>query len=451
MKSLNRYYVRLQRWLVGSDVYKQQFLELPNQLALTMNLFGGLVAFFYVIADIVQGQTIALFAHLSLVLISALGIILARNNRLELAKVIILVMFNVFCFLAVAAESYETYSHLYFFTTAITAFVIFDHRKLYLSVLLALFAFGLYLLSTLTQFSVLPQFNLSYSSTRTFFVVNVLLFISITSVMISLYVRMIHKRNEEIRKKNKQLRQKNSELDHFLYSTSHDLRSPLASVQGLLTLAKLSDDKQELDQYHDLMRNRINRMDTFIRDIIDVIKNSRLPVHNEDISLKELIDQVFTDLSQHPGMERIQLINSIAGDLVVCTDLRRITTVMHNLLSNAIKYSDPRKTHSFIKVTAKEKPGSMTMMIEDNGIGISPEHMEKIFQMFYRASEHSSGAGLGLYIASETVRMLEGSIQVDSKHGEGTCFLITIPTKSSSKTLSNKNIKQLEPVLENED
>ena len=110
----------------------------------------------------------------------------------------------------------------------------------------------------------------------------------------------------------------------------------------------------------------------------------------------------------------------------------RIEVILNNLLSNAIKYQDFTKDPSWFSVTVLTSAEDVVIRVSDNGIGIREIHLDKIFNMFYRASENSKGSGLGLYIAKETVFKLGGTIQVQSEFGQFTSFDIVIPNQKSS-------------------
>jgi signal transduction histidine kinase len=104
--------------------------------------------------------------------------------------------------------------------------------------------------------------------------------------------------------------------------------------------------------------------------------------------------------------------------------------VLNNVIGNAMKYNDSTKAEQRILVTAEKNNNHLKIQIEDNGIGIEPQHLPKVFDMFYRASENSKGSGLGLYIVKETVSTLQGTIEVNSIMGKGSEFVIEIPMLS---------------------
>jgi signal transduction histidine kinase len=100
--------------------------------------------------------------------------------------------------------------------------------------------------------------------------------------------------------------------------------------------------------------------------------------------------------------------------------------VLGNLLSNAVKYHAPNKPDPYIQVDFEKTMGKVSFVVADNGEGIDKEHHDKIFDMFYRASENSQGTGLGLYIVKETLARIGGSVELDSKKGRGTTFKIIL-------------------------
>jgi signal transduction histidine kinase len=102
--------------------------------------------------------------------------------------------------------------------------------------------------------------------------------------------------------------------------------------------------------------------------------------------------------------------------------------VLSNLVSNAFKYSSSHRRDSYIEVNVKVENQKAIVQVRDNGLGIGKNHIEKIFDMFFRASEGQGGTGLGLYIVKETLDKLHGSVHVVSELGKGTCFVVTIPS-----------------------
>jgi signal transduction histidine kinase len=224
-----------------------------------------------------------------------------------------------------------------------------------------------------------------------------------------------------VEKRNRELRKLNSELDRFVYSASHDLRAPLASILGLIAVARL-DKSNNVEEYLNLIEKSIHKLDGFIRDIIDFSRNSRLELHTEPIKFESMIHEIIDELKYMDERGLIRKIVEVNGSGDFCTDRKRLAIILRNLISNAYKYHNPYTEDNFVHVTVKYSAQEATITVADSGIGISEEHLSNIFKMFYRANENNNGSGLGLYIVKETVEKLKGSITVRSEPNQGSAF-----------------------------
>jgi signal transduction histidine kinase len=242
------------------------------------------------------------------------------------------------------------------------------------------------------------------------------------------------KRNatRELAKRNEELSKINRELDSFVYSVSHNLRSPLRSLLGLLTLAMNESDVQKLHEYHHMMHSSINKLDGTLQDILDYSRNARQDVRIERIDLKSIIEENFEKMSFMAGFERFSTEVSIDQEVEFFSDRYRLSVIFNNLISNSIKYSDKNKPSQVITIKSKIDRTQAVIEFADNGIGIEPEAQRDVFKMFYRATEQADGSGLGLYIVKEAVDMLRGSVFVNSALYIGTKFTLTIPNMAFS-------------------
>ncbi|NCP83701.1 MAG: PAS domain S-box protein [Bacteroidetes bacterium] len=229
-----------------------------------------------------------------------------------------------------------------------------------------------------------------------------------------------------------ELRKRNSELDRFVYSASHDLRAPLSSLLGLINLADtMTNDKEsEFIQIYQMMEKSVKKLDDFISEILDYSRNHHLPIVSEEINFEEEINQIIKSLDYLNKGTTWKLSISIIGNSVIKSDKKRLKIILNNLISNAIKYLNGSKPTSEISITIEQNPNEAIIYVKDNGIGIKQEYLTKIFEMFFRATEKSTGSGLGLYIAKETVERLHGSICVNSTFGEGSIFTVRIPNQN---------------------
>jgi signal transduction histidine kinase len=229
-----------------------------------------------------------------------------------------------------------------------------------------------------------------------------------------------------LEKQNQSLVKINSELDSFVYSVSHNLRAPLMSVLGLINLTKYEDNIETIREYHQKMERTIHDLDKTLKEILDYSRNSRQDVQIARIDLRAAITENLEKLKYMPGFDRLDIRVNITKRTLFLSDKYRLSMVLNNLISNAIKYQDFTKAKSFLHIEGVVDSNSVTLKLKDNGIGIAEDLMEKVFNMFFRATEHGDGSGLGLYIVKEAIEKLGGKIEVSSKIGEGTNFQIIL-------------------------
>jgi PAS domain S-box-containing protein len=236
----------------------------------------------------------------------------------------------------------------------------------------------------------------------------------------------------ERKKVEEELKIRNTELDNFVYKVSHDLRAPLSSVLGLAHLASIPGNTDNLADYVKLMGQKAQQLDHFIGDVLSHSKNLKMDVKVEKVDFQKIIDQTFDDLNYLKDLEKVEKSISInAGEFY--SDPWRIAEIIRNLVSNAIKYRKLGNPETFITISITANENQCTIFFQDNGIGIEKASLEKIFEMFYRASDQSEGSGLGLYIVKNAVEKLGGKVRVDSEVGRGTTFKITLPSRRPSK------------------
>jgi PAS domain S-box-containing protein len=232
---------------------------------------------------------------------------------------------------------------------------------------------------------------------------------------------------ETLRQQNQDLKKINAELDSFVYRTSHDLRSPLASVLGLINISREERDENQKAVYLDLMEKSIRKLDAFISDIITYSRNARIDVVCKPIDLRTLVEGTLEELKFMEGFDTIEKIIEVEQSMPFLSDPFRLGIIFNNMLSNAIKYRSTLVERSFISISIQVDVEQARVEFSDNGKGIAEENIDKIFNMFFRASTDSKGSGLGLYIVKEVIQTLQGKITVQSKVGKGTCFTVVIP------------------------
>ena len=228
--------------------------------------------------------------------------------------------------------------------------------------------------------------------------------------------------------KNQELKKINSELDNFVYSVSHDLRSPLLSIKGILSLVFNGSQIDEMTtSYLKLAEKSVIRLDETIQEILEYSRNARLEVNYEEFDVSVMIETIFEDL-KFSTAENFEFKFNVKGSSIIHSDKSRINILLKNLIGNSVKYQQKEIPNPFVLVDfvhADNKEFKFT--ISDNGEGIPEKHLSKIFDMFYRASSSSQGTGLGLYICKEIVTKLNAKIEIQSKPNDGTIVQLSIP------------------------
>lgn len=244
-----------------------------------------------------------------------------------------------------------------------------------------------------------------------------------------LIVQAMNMNSEELLSANEELQKANTELDRFVYSVSHDLRAPIASVLGLIKIAQEEQDPAERQRYFNLMQGSLQRLDSFIHDIIDYSRNNRLETKPELIYVDDLAEEVASSLRYMPDALSVELIKNFTLEAPFFADRQRLKVILTNLIGNAVRYYNPRQARPYIRLSIRTTEQTAYLQIEDNGIGIEDKYLPRIFDMFFRAHQESKGSGLGLYIVKETVSKLGGEIEVSSTFGQGTTFRIILPNR----------------------
>lgn len=237
------------------------------------------------------------------------------------------------------------------------------------------------------------------------------------------YVDITDRKNVE-----EELKIRNTELDNFVYKVSHDLRAPLSSVLGLVNLARLPGNTDNPMDYIDIIGEKVAALDHFIGDVLSHSKNLKMEVNIGKVDLAKIIDQTFTDLSYLDGAKNVQRCVKIEG-IDFYSDHWRISEIFRNLISNAIKYRQLYNNNPEVTIKIHIDHLRADISFADNGIGIEERNLNRIFDMFYRATEQSDGSGIGLYIVKNAVEKLGGQISVASKLEQGTRFSIILPNR----------------------
>ncbi|MCO8121708.1 ATP-binding protein [Stieleria sp. TO1_6] len=242
--------------------------------------------------------------------------------------------------------------------------------------------------------------------------------------------RSLYQQTKKLARLNDALTDKTHEMEQFVYTVSHDLKSPLVSCKGLLGLLKEDLDDQAYEDVIDSanrMEVATDQMSQIIDDLLELSRIGRKPLDYTLVDVNALLTELAENLSDRLESSNIKL--QIANDLPKIqadeSDLRR---VFDNLITNAIKYAGDVE-HPLIQVGATESPQTVRYFVRDNGPGIEADYQEKIFGLFQRLENTKEGTGLGLASVRKTVRMHAGKTWVQSEPNQGATFWVELPKR----------------------
>lgn len=224
----------------------------------------------------------------------------------------------------------------------------------------------------------------------------------------------------------------------FVSNASHELKTPLSSIK-LLSESILSMQTEEDSYISEFMTDINGEVDRLAKIVDRLLTLTKLDAETDMLEVKRvsvntLVERINRSLKPQADIKNITVAVTEYDEVFAEIDLSKMWQVIYNLTDNAIKYT---QTGGIVKTTLKSEGDFCRIEIEDNGIGIPKEHLDKIFDRFYRVdkarSRESGGTGLGLSIVKDMVELHKGKILVDSKEGEGTIFIIILPKKQHNE------------------
>ena len=231
----------------------------------------------------------------------------------------------------------------------------------------------------------------------------------------------------ERKRTEKELIKRNFELDSFVYRASHDLKAPLNSLMGLISIMNAEFEEESIQNYLRMMNKSVVKLDSFIRDLGDFSRNNRGEIEPSNINWESTIAESLENLRFMETAERVTHSVEVSSKGEFHSDPVLLGIVVNNLISNAIKYQNLKRNDAFVRIEVQSDSERAIFKVTDNGIGMSEEHLAKIFNLFFRASVQSYGSGMGMYIVKNAVDRLKGTIKVESRLQEGSTFTLSLP------------------------
>jgi PAS domain S-box-containing protein len=233
---------------------------------------------------------------------------------------------------------------------------------------------------------------------------------------------------EKVRKRTEELVKSNSELANFAYISSHDIREPLRMISSFLQLLERRYEDQLDEDANEFIRYAVDGAKHLNDMIIDLLKYSKLTKKESVfkwVKLENVLENALINLNTYT--EENNAIISYDPLPTVNGDDKLLTMLFQNIIENGIKYNGTKQPKIHISATMEDN--QYVIGVKDNGIGIKPEHLERIFTIFKRlhGPYEYSGTGIGLAIAQKIINIHHGKIWVDSKLGKGTTFYFSIP------------------------
>ena len=228
------------------------------------------------------------------------------------------------------------------------------------------------------------------------------------------------------------LKQLERTREEFVANVSHELRTPLSLIKGYVeTLLDGARDNPEVaERFLKIIERNTQRLDLLIQDLLTIsaLESEQIKLNLQSVNLHTLAEKVLTDLNAKAENKNVQLVNELP-ELTANGDVNRLDQVLANLVDNAIKYGG---TNGSVHVGGNQLPdGKLEIFVRDDGPGIPPESLDRVFERFYRVdkarSRDQGGTGLGLSIVKHIVHAHGGEVRCESELGQGATFFFTVP------------------------
>jgi signal transduction histidine kinase len=237
-----------------------------------------------------------------------------------------------------------------------------------------------------------------------------------------------------------ELKRVNRELDSFTYHASHALRAPMTTMMGLINLGLAETDTLAMHSYLKMLSEQVHRMDTLLKNLI-LINSKDADISYQSFFFKNEIKSILLEINLPSSPCTLDVDVDQQSDFI--TGVREMGTILRNLISNALSYFKLGAVNPIVRLKVKVRETHVAIKIQDNGIGIEDDYRNRIFDMFFRATDRSTGSGLGLYVVKSMVEKLNGKISFETTLSHGTTFLVTIPniatknSKAGNASLAN--------------
>ncbi len=241
----------------------------------------------------------------------------------------------------------------------------------------------------------------------------------------AIMIRNLANSKKQIIEQNESLQLINAGLDKFVFNVTHDLRSPLAAMSGLIDLIDDESDIKQIREYTLMLKESLEKQDRFIKEMLTFVKSKHTGVAKDECSLDEIVNNVIAQ-NNYQNKGQVKFYKELELTQIISDELK-LQVILNNLVSNSIKYRDQQKPERWVKVKSYRVDSLAVIEVEDNGLGIRQKDQDRIFDKFYMSGDNKKSTGLGLYLVKDAVSQLSGKIEVQSEPGVSSNFKVSIP------------------------
>ncbi len=424
-------YLKLYNWSGIDKTLEQK----PNIFLSQFALIAIITCIIQIINDTLVSNYNAVALDFILLAVFITSFLLNERRKHKAAKLVFTIFATSFIFIYAAIVPKELAIYFFFFPILTIIFLVFSNEQKRYKYSALAYSIILLVILEITDYHPFGQIDVTEGLVEeSSYYVN--LFISLFIMVFSMYnIDVINRKIEQIRieaenelkQKNIDLKQANEELDHFVYSASHDLKAPLSSILGLINIAKYEVKDKNVMDYFSRIEERVARLTKFIKEVIEISRNSRTKIEKTEVNLVDLINEIIENNNYMDLSNGLYIKKNIDLERSVRIDRSRLEVILNNLVSNAIKYQNPEAKNPEVIISSRIIDEKLEIVISDNGLGIPEAQHDKIFEMFFRGEQSKEGSGLGLYIVKSMIQKIDGEMHLKSKEGVGTQMKIILP------------------------